>query len=322
MRFLCACVVIGWGVVASVTHAAPPRPSARLHVLTTLAPLYSWTVNVAGDLADVENLLPADVGPHEFQFRPRDLKKVQRADLVILNGLGVETWLERTLNNNSVSSTTQRLVRTSDGLKAEFIYRSPLLRLDPSNTQGGPGPGPVTRQEDLTTGQLPNPHVWLDPCYARHGVSNILAALTQRDPVNARGYAANAAAYLEKLNVLDADFRALSGSLSHPALVTFHNAFPYFARRYGFDLVGVVEEIPTVSPSPKYLSELSRVITARNVRVIFTEPQYEPRLVRQLSRDLGITITELDVLETGRPSGDYYINGMRRNLRSLASALQ
>ena len=320
MRSLWAFVVVGWGVVTWVTHAAPPLATARLHVLTTLAPLYSWTVNVAGDLADVENLLPADVGPHEFQFRPRDLKKVQGADLVILNGLGVETWLERTLNNNSASSPTQRLVRTSDGLKAEFIYRSPLLRLDPSNTRAGPGP--VTLQEDLTTGQLPNPHVWLDPCYARHGVSNILAALTQRDPANAQGYAVNAAAYLEKLNVLDADFRALSGRLSHPALVTFHNAFPYFARRYGFDLVGVVEEIPSVSPSPKYLSELSRVITARNVRVIFTEPQYEPRLVRQLSRDLGIIITELDVLETGRPSRDYYIDGMRRNLRTLALALQ
>jgi ABC-type Zn uptake system ZnuABC Zn-binding protein ZnuA len=69
----------------------------KLRILTSIPPLYSWAVNVAGDLAVVENLLPADVGPHEFQLRPKDLEKIQRADLVFINGLGLESWLERTL---------------------------------------------------------------------------------------------------------------------------------------------------------------------------------------------------------------------------------
>ncbi len=297
-------------------RAAPPR----LQVLTTLAPLYSWAASVAGDLADVENLLPADVGPHEFQFRPRDLKKVQRAEIVILNGLGVETWLEKTLQNNSLGRPAPRVVRTSDGLAGELIYHSPSLKLERTDTKDD---SDQSHSHPHSTGsEPPNPHVWLDPRFASHGVSNILAAFCERDPRHAAGYTRNATAYLEQLATLDADFRKLSSSLTNKSVVTFHDAFPYFARRYGFDLVGVIEEAPAVAPSPKYLSNLSRLITARNVRVIFTEPQYQPRLVRQLTQDLGITSAELDVLETGRPSAGFYIEGMRRNLRSLAANLK
>jgi len=294
--------------------------------LTTLAPLYSWTVNVAGTLADVENLLPADVGPHEFQFRPRDLKKVQQANLVILNGLGVETWLERTFQNNSGGDRTPALLRVSDGWP-DLIYSLPTLEIGPQKGAPGHIHTDAHDHDDQTvhadtSGRAPNPHVWLDPVFARHAVSNIVLALCERDPAHAAGFTANARIYLEKLNHLDSDIQNLSSQLRQRTLLTFHDAFPYFARRYGFELVGVVEQVPSVSPSPKYLSALSRVIRDRGVKVIFTEPQYEPRLVKQLSKDLGITFTELDVLETGRPSAEFYLDGMRRNLRTLQTTLK
>lgn len=303
----------GWAAVLPVAGES----QARLRILTTIAPLYSWTASIVGDRATVENLLPADVGPHDFQFRPRDLKKVQAADVIVLNGLGIESWLERVFQSNA-EGKTQRVVRTSDGLKAEFIYHLPELTLDPKTARGAH----AHDHDHAAAGEAPNPHVWLDPVFARHGVSNILAAVCERDPSNAPIYRKNAAIYLDQLTALDTEIRTLTGRLPNKSIVTYHDAFPYFARRYGFDLVGVVEEVPTVGPSPKYLSELSRVIQQRHVRAIFTEPQFEPRLVRQLSRDLGITFAELDVLETGKLNPESYIEGMRRNLKTLDRVLK
>lgn len=303
----------GWLTILPASGAA----QARLRILTTIAPVYSWTASIVGDLATVENLLPADVGPHDFQFRPRDLKKVQSADLILLNGLGIESWLEKALLNNATAKP-QRIVRTSDGLKAELIYHLPELTLDPKNAKHDH----KHDHDHAAAGETPNPHVWLDPQYARHAVSNILTAVSELDPRNAAAYRQNATRYLDQLRILDADIRALTTSLPNKSIVTYHDAFPYFARRYGFELVGVVEEVPSVGPSPKYLSELSRVIQQRHVRVIFTEPQFEPRLVRQLTRDLGITFAELDVLETGKLTPEAYIEGMRRNLKTLALVLK
>lgn len=294
-------------------HAAE---AARLKVLTSLPALYSWTKSVAGEAASVENLLPADVGPHNFQFRPRDLKRVQEADLILINGLGIETWLERAFQNNA-DHRTNRVVRVMEGVSAELIYHLPELELEP-----GPAHTSTHHHEHAAAGELPNPHLWLDPIYARQAVSNISAVLSQRDPIHRANYEKNAAAYDGQLVALDAEFRKLSDGLKHKSIVTYHDSFPYFARRYGFELVGVVEEIPSVAPSPKYISTLSAVIRKHAVQVIFTEPQFEPRLVRQLTRDLGITFAELDVLETGPIQADFYVQGMRRNLRTLAEALK
>lgn len=305
-------VLLGILVLPRPALGAEPK---RLRILTSLAPIYSWTTSIVGDRADVDNLLPADVGPHDFQFRPPDLKKVQAADLIVINGLGIESWLEKTFKNAG-SDRTDRVVRTTDGLQTDFIYHLPELALDPP-----------TRGTDKTAAHehhhdAPNPHLWLDPLYARHGVSNILSALCRRDPTNAEVYRKNAALYCDQLTQLDQDIRAVTSRLSQKSIITFHDSFPYFCRRYDLEIAGVVEEIPSVTPSPKYLSALARVIKARKIQIIFTEPQFEPRLVRQLSRDLSIQFTELDVLETGVLKPDFYTLGMRRNLQTLAAALK
>ena len=103
--------------------------------------------------------------------------------------------------------------------------------------------------------------------------------------------------------------------------MTFHDAFPYFTRRYELELVGVIEEVPNVDPSPKYLAKLLEVIRRDQVKAIFTEPQFNPRLARRLAADLGIACAELDVLETGRLAPEFYEQGMRRNTDTLVRTL-
>jgi len=290
--------------------AEPPR----LRILTTLPPIYSWTTQVVRDLGDVENLLPNGVGPHNFSFRPRDLGRLQEADLIISNGLGIEDWLERAIRN---TGGHQRMIRTSDGLDSLLIQDVPHLKLDPGRRPSRAS----AHAHDHSHGPEANPHVWLDPVLAMHGVSNILSAVIELDPQRADAYRRNANDYLQRLETLNKDLEKALTPIPNKAIVTYHDAFPYFVRRYGLELVGVVEEVPSVDPSPRYLATLMKVIRDRNVRVIFTEPQFNPRLARRLTEDLSIQIAELDVLETGPLTPDFYEEGMRRNLKTLIRVL-
>ena len=292
--------------------------AAEIRILTTLPVIHSWAANVAGDAATVESLLPANVGPHDFQFRPSDLRKLAAADVVLMNGLGLDTWLTRAVTRGA-SKPSRRVVTVTDGLQPQLIHHLTPLAMDAETT------GSEKSHSDHTHNhgdEDANPHVWLDPVFAKHCVSNIIQALCQADPAHADGYTRRGATYLQELDQLDTQIRSSLKDLSNRRIVTFHDAFPYFCRRYDLQLVGVVEEVPSVDPSPKYLAQLSRAIRKQQVRVIFSEPQFHPRLVKRLATDLAIGVAELDVLETGSASRTFYIEGLRRNLRTLESSLR
>ena len=297
----------------------PSEAQAEIRVLATLPAIHSWAANVAGDTATVESLLPANVGPHDFQFRPSDLRKLASADVVLMNGLGVDTWLTRAVSRGA-SKPTRRVVTVTDGLQKQLIHHLTPLAVD---AEAGSRKSGHDHDHDHDHGDDDaNPHVWLDPVLAKHCVSNIVQALCQADPAHAEGYTRRGEAYLRELDGLDAQIRSALKDLGNRKVVTFHDAFPYFCRRYDLNLVGVVEEVPSVDPSPKYLARLSRAIRQHQVRVIFSEPQFHPRLLRRLASDLGVGVAELDVLETGSASKTFYADGMRRNLRTLESALR
>lgn len=300
-----------WLLLSGALGVRGEAETNRLRVLTSIPPLYSWAANVVGDLAEVENLLPADIGPHDFQLRPKDLQRIQQADVILINGLGLESWLTKPIRDNA-RQAKRRVVEVAAGLgRSELIYALPELSL-----------GGRTTAHAHDHGDGANPHLWLDPVFARHGVTNLLAALCEADPANAEAYTRNAGAYLAKLTQLDDEIRVEIRKLLHRQVVTFHDAFPYFCRRYGLELVGVIEEVPGASPSPRYLASLSKAIRDRGVKVVFTEPQFNPRLAQQLARDLGISVARLDVLETGPLNPTAYEEGMRRNLKALMEALK
>ncbi len=297
-------------------------PAAEIRVLTTLPAIHSWAANVAGDTAAVESLLPANVGPHDFQFRPSDLRKLAAADVVLMNGLGVDTWLTRAVTQGA-SKPSRRVVTVTDGLQKQLIHHRTPLAIDPATTGSKKPSQDHSHDHDHDhSDDDANPHIWLDPVFAKHCVSNIIQALCQADPAHAEGYTRRGETYLRELDQLDEQIRSSLKGLSNRKVVTFHDAFPYFCRRYDLQLVGVIEEVPSVDPSPKYLAQLSRAIRQQQVRVIFSEPQFHPRLIKRLANDLAIGVAELDVLETGVASRTFYVDGLRRNLRTLESALR
>jgi zinc transport system substrate-binding protein len=296
-------------LVAGYSSAGQCGEVRQIKVVTSFLPVWCFTVNVAGDLAEVENLLPPGTEPHDFQFSPREMRKLNAADVVIINGLQLESWLDKPIHSAERPKT---VVEAAAGLGSELIPARRGLAGARAGTQQTPG--------------APNPHVWLDPRLAAHAVSNILQALQKADPGNAAGYAKNAESYLARLKKLDAEFATGLAKATDKPFVTMHDAFPYLARRYGLKIAGVIEQTPDVEPSLKYLSELGRVIREEHVRVIFTERASaggsESKLAEQLGRDYHIPVAALDTLETGEFTPDAYENGLRRDLRELEKYLK
>jgi ABC-type Zn uptake system ZnuABC Zn-binding protein ZnuA len=287
--------------------AAGARP---LKVLTSFTPLYSLAANVAGDAATVENLLPANIDPHDYQLGPRDLAKLQAADVLVINGLGLEDWLLRVLKSTR-GDRQPVIVELSAGLGTNQL----LFDDDTAWARAGGPRGQKHRGN-------PNPHIWLDPALAQHGLTNICRALQQADPAGAATFAANTAAYAARLQKLDAELKAAAAKFKQRDIATDHNAFPYFARHYGLNVVGVVQEVDEVPPSPRQLARLEEAIRKLGIKVIFASPPVPSRESRQVAADLGIAVATLNTLETGALKASTYEDEMRENFATLEKYLR
>ncbi len=292
-----AALLFGWLALAPV-EASPDK----IKILTTTLPVFALASSIARDEAEVENLVPSGVEPHDYQITSRDLRKIHQAGLVLINGLHLEDWMNRYLAD---ASTQKKVFPVSNGFENELIHGpTPLL-------------GSVSRGNDL----LPNPHFWLDPVLARRAAANILHILEKADPNHAAAYAANAARYDAELQALDADYSRELAPLRDKPFITSHDFFPYLARRYHLRLGGVVELIPEVNPSLHYIEELAAMIRREKVQTLFVEPLFSSKLANQLCRDLGVRRLELDPIETGPPTASAYVDAMRRNLNHLKEGL-
>lgn len=289
--------------------ATPAPRQGKLKVVTTFFPVYCFTANVAGDLAEVENLLPPGQGPHGYTFVPKNGRTVSSAQLIVMNGAGLDNWLKTALQNLGSKHKPVILEMTAD-MKGRMIEI------------GHEGHGHDHGHDHGHHHGSLDPHVWLDPNLAIVAVDAICKALQAADLDNAEGYKENAEAYKERLKALDAEIEKDLASVKSARFVTFHNAFPYFIRRYGLTQPLVVEDTPDVSPSPKQQQKLYESIRESKAQALFTEPQFAAKLARRISEDLGIPLAELDPLETGTLEKTAYEDAMRKNVQVLLKHLK
>lgn len=287
--------------------AQSPSPE-KLKVVTSFLPIQSHTLAIAGDKADVKQLLGKDVGPHDFQLSPADVKTLSDADLLIINGAGIEEWLGELIKKAGNKKLV--VVDTSKGVK---LVESPE-EIEIAHGHDHP------HDHDHDHGDGANPHIWLDPVIAKKQAANIVAALQKADPANASAYADNGKAYEAKLAALDSDFRTTLAPLPNKNLVTFHDAFPYLAARYKLNYVGAISEFPEKDPSPKQLAALVDKIRSLKVGVLFAEEGYAPGLLKKIAAQTGAKVSELDTLEVGQGTPTAYLDRMGANLESLRKA--
>jgi zinc transport system substrate-binding protein len=171
-----------------------------------------------------------------------------------------------------------------------------------------------------------NPHVWVSLEGARRQTDNIAAALAAADPDHADAFRANASAYNASLTALEEKMRTALAPYAGTPIVTFHEAFPYFARDFGLDLAGVIEREPGAEPSARELADTVKLVRARQVKALFAEPQFPDQSAQVVARETGVRVYSLDPVVTG-PSDPAaargaYLQAMEKNLEVLQEALR
>jgi ABC-type Zn uptake system ZnuABC Zn-binding protein ZnuA len=283
--------------------AAGPSPAQPLRVLAVETFLADMAQNVAGERLHVEALLPLGVDPHSYEPTPGDVARVVEADVIIVNGAGLEGFIDDLIRN---AGGEKRVIVASEGL----VSRTP---------QAG---------EVVDAGHDQDPHFWLDPNNAIRYVENISAGLSQADPAGGEGYAKNAANYISQLHDLDS---WIAGQVAVvPAgrrlLVTNHESLGYYADRYGFQVVGAI--VPSVStgasPSAQQLADLVDRIRVTGASVVFLETGTNPQLADQLAQETGVrVVTGLFTHSVSAPDGPAptYMEMMRYDTRAIVEAL-
>ena len=260
------------------------RPAAQLRAVASLEIFADFVRQAGGDRVSVVTLLPPGADPHTFELPARRVADIARADLVFINGLGLEQSIADVIDSNAGGP----VVALTDGLE------------------------PVDDK----------PHLWLNARLAARYVERIRDALIEQDPEGRDAYEANTAAYLRELDELDREMEAAVASIpaENRALVTFHDAFPYLAARYGLEIVAVVVPSPGQEPSVRDVAELVESLQSRGVPAVFKEPQFSATVLELAANDAGVRV--LDLLSDAYTDGvGSYIELMRFNLRQLREGL-
>jgi ABC-type Zn uptake system ZnuABC Zn-binding protein ZnuA len=272
------------------------RPATTaLRIVTTTTVFADIVRAIGGDRVDVTSIIPAGVGPEDYEPAPDDARMLTDADLIVSNGVGLDDFLDP-LIEAAGKDTAPHLV-LGDGI--------PTIKVD---------------GED-------NPHFWLDPTLVEsYFLPAITVKLSELDPSDAATFEAHRAAYAIRLAALDAANRGAIDTIpsARRALVTVHDAFPYFARHYGFHLVQAILSNVGQEPSAAELSALVETVKAAKVPAIFSESQFSPRLAKTLADEAGITnvVTTLFTDSLGPPPADTYIGMMEWNVGEIVKALR
>jgi ABC-type Zn uptake system ZnuABC Zn-binding protein ZnuA len=288
------------------TGAQGPPPKV-LAVETFLADIAQ---NVAGDRLKIDSLMPVGVDPHSFEPTPGDAAKVADADVLVVNGAGLEDSLQKLLKD---ARPGRRVVEASAGLASR------------SSREGEQGGGAGAGASGA--GQA-DPHFWLDPNLVVTYVANIRDGLSKADPAGASAYARNAAAYTARLRDLDAWIVQQVSRIPEDRrlLVTNHESLGYYADRYGFRIVGtIVPSVGTgVSPSAQQLARLIDTIKQTQARAIFLEVGVNADLARQVAAETGAAVvTDLLTHSLTGPTGSAptYIDMMKADTTAIVGAL-
>jgi len=301
---------------APQAESSPVAAAKGLQIVTTFLPMSQFTKAVAGDRAEVTQLLPTNVGPHDYQAKPDDAQKLAKADVLVQNGLETEDFLEDLVKN--AGNAKLQIIDSSKGIRTiatEDIEGSHKENHDHDHEN-------EKKAEAGHEHGAFNPHIWLDPKRAIQQVENIRDGLITADPAGKETYTANAAAFTQKLRDLDAETAKILQPYANKTFVAFHDFAPYFAQSYSLKANFLVD-VPEENPSPADVKQVIDTVKATNLKTLLTEPQGGQDAFAALSQDLNVGVSTFDPMETGGTEAlqpDYYITTMRQNVKTLVTA--
>ena len=296
---------------STVAQTGDRQAQDKLLVVTTVAPLTNIVSNIAGDRVGVKGIIPEGTDSHTFEPRPSDADLLSKANLIIVNGLNLESPTKKLANASKPKNT--KIYELGDKTITQdqwlFDFSFPKEKGDP------------------------NPHLWVNPKYAEAYAKLAAQQLTALDPAGKNYYATNLKNYLQRLNELDKVTRAVAASIppQNRKLLTYHDSWAYWAREYGFDVIGAIQPADFQEPSAQDVAKLIDQIRKVGVPAIFGSEVYPSQVEEQIAREAKVKIANTaddelpgegsaNAMESTNPQHTY-IGMMANNLRILASNL-
>lgn len=286
-----------YAVLATDSSKASETSNLQLTVITSFYPLFEFSKQIAQDKADVSLLVPIGIEPHDWEPTIHDVQLIQKSNLIIINGIGFENWVD-SLEELNYSGN---IVDTSEGI---LILDSGIID---------------EHEADEHRHQSGDPHIWLNPVLAKIQVQNIADAFIQQDPENQEFYQTNAKNYIKKLDNLDNKIRNELSTCNRD-FIAFHDAFSYFADEYDLQQHTIItSNDPHAEPTAKTLEKVINTARELQIQVIFTEETVDTRISNVIANEIGGKILILSPIEIGADGN--YISRMTQNLNNLKEAL-
>ncbi|HET9009258.1 MAG TPA: metal ABC transporter substrate-binding protein [Nitrosarchaeum sp.] len=288
--------LISFVVFSSDSKQFEKTNESKLQVISSFYPLHEFSQNVGKEKVDAKLLVPVGVEPHDWEPTIKDVQQMQKSDLIIINGIGFENWVGK-LNEMNYQGV---VVDTSNGIIIKNMDKESSAYEEHHDSSG-------------------DPHIWLNPVFAKIQVQNIADAFSDSDPENRQYFQENAANYINKLDLLDSKIRNELSGCSHD-FIAFHDAFSYFADEYDLTQHTVISSYePHAEPTAKTLENVINKAKQLNLKVIFTEETADPKTSQVIANEIGGKILVLSPLEIG--DDGTYISKMTENLNHLKEAL-
>lgn len=285
---------------------AAAQAAAPAQVVVSIAPIHSLAAAVMEGVAEPSLLVAGDRSPHQYMLKPSQMVSLQRADLVVWVGPGVESFLPHVLDSLGTDVQVMELLRL------------PGMTLLPARA-GGVWEAHAEDGDHADS----DAHLWLDPHNAARIVAALVDTLGAIDGAHAERYRANGAQLQQRLETLDRRLREQLAPVRDVPYLVFHDAYQYFEKRYDLNPVGAVMIDPERKPGARRLSEIRDRIAALKVKCVFSEPQFPDKLMRVVTENSGIDSATLDPMGMDLPPGpELYFVLMRRLGQELAACLQ
>jgi zinc transport system substrate-binding protein len=271
----------------------------KLTVYTSVYPMYDFTQKIGGDKIKLKNLVPPGTEPHDWEPTPSDIAALEKADVLIYNGAGMEPWLDKVLK--SINTEKIEKVEATKGLN---LLNNPA------------------EADNL----VKDPHVWLDPMLAKQEMGAIKNALVSADPTNQAYYEKNYNDNAAQLDQLDKEYKAAVTQFSKKDIVVAHQAFSYLCNAYGLNQVAIEGISADSEPSPARMAEIVKFVQEKQLHSIFFEELVSPKVAQTIAQETGATTAVLNpfegLTESDQQAGKDYFSVMRDNLEVLKKALR
>ncbi|MBP1047176.1 zinc ABC transporter substrate-binding protein [Enterococcus sp. BWM-S5] len=281
-----------------------------IKVMTTFYPMYNFTEQVVGDEGTVELLIPSGTDAHDFEPSAKDIAKISDSDVFVYNSTEFETWADDILAN--VDQEQVKVIEASQNIE--------LMEGDAHDHEDDEDHADHDHSHDV------DPHVWLDPVLAQKEVEEIRDGLIEKYPDKKEAFEKNAAAYIEKLQELDTEYKEAFANAENKTFVTQHAAFGYLANQYGLTQESISGISPDQEPSPSRLAQLKEFIDEHHVSVIYFEATASSKVAETLAKETGVELSVLQTLESltedEQKAGKDYISVMQENLEALKKSIQ